>query len=65
VPVKDRGGVLLVPLLHVARALLAAVELSGEAWCSEGGEGLSDLGVAYVVIVDDEAEEEGLVPLAA
>jgi len=40
---------------HVARLLFGVVELVGEAWRGEGGEGLGDLGVLYVLIVDVEA----------
>jgi len=32
-----------------------AVELVGEAWCCEGGEGLGDLGMLDVLVVDVEA----------
>jgi hypothetical protein len=32
----------------------------GEAWRCQGGEGLCDLGFLYVLIADEEAEEQRL-----
>jgi hypothetical protein len=39
----------------VARLLLVVVEFVGEVWCCEGGEGLCDFGLLYVLVVDEEA----------
>jgi hypothetical protein len=51
-----RGGVILRVLRgRVARLLFGMVEFVGKAWRGEGGEGLGDLGVLYVLVVDVEA----------
>jgi hypothetical protein len=55
VAVGSDGGVLRVLRGRVAWLVLGVVELVGEAWCCEGGEGLGDLGVLYVLVVDEEA----------
>jgi hypothetical protein len=39
----------------VAGLLFVVVEFVGQAWCCEGGEGLGDLGVLDVLVVDEEA----------
>ncbi|MGA2320953.1 MAG: hypothetical protein ABSG95_09455 [Solirubrobacteraceae bacterium] len=53
--VGSGGGVLRVLRGRVAWLLFEMVEFVGEAWCCERGEGLGDLGVLYVLVVDEEA----------
>ena len=55
VAVESGGGVLRVLRGRVAWLLFGVVEFVGEGWRGEGGEGLGDLGVLYVLVVDEEA----------